>query len=183
MKFTRLHLILLLTAVCAGSSLGGFALGQKQARKRFTVERSQLLDAMNRQHKADLSKQKAELLELTKNSAMSSVELNKALADMLFSKKGIVPGSEELKKAEIAFADGDFARTAVLAKEANEVLIKSFQKAFKGLYITKNKESLWDVAKEIYGQEIRWMDIFQLNKKKISDYRNLEPGLVLVLPE
>lgn len=176
-------MVLLLAVVCAGSALGGLSWGQKQARKRFTVERSQLLEAMDRQHKADLSKQKAELLELTKNSAMSSVELNKTLADMFFSKKGIIPGSEEVKKAEIAFAGGDFTQAAVLAKEANEALIKSFQKAFKGLYITKNKESLWNVAKEIYGQEIRWMDIFQVNKKKIPDYRNLAADQVLILPE
>lgn len=52
------------------------------------------------------------------------------------------------------------------------------------IYIVKKNESLWDIAgrKEIYGNSLKWRDIYEANKDKIRNPDKIREGMRLKIP-
>lgn len=50
-------------------------------------------------------------------------------------------------------------------------------------YTVKSGQSLWKIAKEVYGDPNRWNEIYEANKEKIKDPNRLKQGLVLNIPQ
>ncbi|ONI47658.1 hypothetical protein AN643_04170 [Candidatus Epulonipiscioides saccharophilum] len=52
-----------------------------------------------------------------------------------------------------------------------------------GLYTVQKNDSLWSIACEIYGDPLRYNDIYELNKDIIKSNKVIYPGQVLKLPK
>lgn len=50
-------------------------------------------------------------------------------------------------------------------------------------YTVKPDESLYDIAKKLYGCGEKWQEIVKLNRKHVKNASKLEPGIVLRLPK
>lgn len=50
-------------------------------------------------------------------------------------------------------------------------------------YEVQNGDTLSQIAKERYGNKASWKYVYEVNKSKIKDPDNLEPGLVIELPD
>lgn len=50
-------------------------------------------------------------------------------------------------------------------------------------YVVKPGDTLWKIAKEVYGQGWRWRRIYKANKGVISDPGSLHVGQTIVIPE
>ena len=48
--------------------------------------------------------------------------------------------------------------------------------------IVKDGESLWTIAKDVYGSGARWMDLFDANRDQLANANQLKPGMVLRVP-
>lgn len=49
-------------------------------------------------------------------------------------------------------------------------------------YTVKSGDSLWKIAKSVYGDGSKWKAVYELNKNTISDPNTLSVGMVIVLP-
>lgn len=49
-------------------------------------------------------------------------------------------------------------------------------------YTIKKGDCLWSIAKSVYGDGSRYMDIYNANKDKISNPRLINVGVVLTIP-
>lgn len=50
-------------------------------------------------------------------------------------------------------------------------------------YKVKSGQSLWSIAKEVYGDPNRWRDIFEANRDRINNPGQIKPGMILRIPE
>ena len=55
-------------------------------------------------------------------------------------------------------------------------------KEIPSVYLVKQNDNLWNIAKAIYGKGERWTVIFEANKEKIKNPDILKPGLELQIP-
>ena len=51
-----------------------------------------------------------------------------------------------------------------------------------GTYLVVKGDSLWRIAKRVYGDAARWEDIFLANRRIIKNPALLSPGMTLRLP-
>lgn len=51
------------------------------------------------------------------------------------------------------------------------------------IYIVKQGEWLWDIARKEYGTAIGWFRIYEANREKIADPELIYPGQRFVIPE
>lgn len=55
-------------------------------------------------------------------------------------------------------------------------------KEIPSVYLVKQNDNLWNIAKSIYGKGEKWTVIFEANKEKIKNPDILKPGLELQIP-
>ncbi|MDD5645325.1 MAG: LysM peptidoglycan-binding domain-containing protein [bacterium] len=51
-------------------------------------------------------------------------------------------------------------------------------------YVVKKGDTLWKISgkSEVYGDPTKWQKIFNSNRDKLNDPKDLKPGMVLVIP-
>lgn len=53
---------------------------------------------------------------------------------------------------------------------------------YRGTYTVSRGDTLWDIASEVYGNPLRWKDLYQANRGLIKRASLIQPGQTLMLP-
>jgi len=86
-------------------------------------------------------------------------------------------------------------QTKVMAQSTSEQQMNGMKKspAAKGsskqikmagnIYVVKKGDCLWNIAKAIYNNPLKWKAIYKANKKKIKDPNLIYPNQKLIIPD
>lgn len=51
-----------------------------------------------------------------------------------------------------------------------------------GTYLVLKGDSLWKIAKRVYGDAAKWQDIYEANRRRLKNPELVSPGMTLRLP-
>ncbi len=72
-------------------------------------------------------------------------------------------------------------REQVVSKQKKQVKEKKIQPRFMEYKVRKG-ESLWTIAKKVYGEATKWTVIYENNRDVLTDPEKIRPGMVLKIP-
>jgi len=102
--------------------------------------------------------------------------------------KFLVPADDDQTPEVAAINSKSVKVTLVPEDKSNKtkkeiVPVKLAKAKNPGTYVVQSNDTLTKIAKRVYGTEKAWTKIYKLNKKLISDPRNLKSGQKLRIPE
>lgn len=101
----------------------------------------------------------------------------------VFRPEGIEPGTYTLRVDQLGPSGIVTARIEVPFERASPEQVKAAMAAGGGSVVVQPGNSLWRIARRVYGSGVRYTIIFSANQGKIRDPDLIYPGQVLELPE
>jgi nucleoid-associated protein YgaU len=96
----------------------------------------------------------------------------------LTPKAHVMEGQHRLRLDQLNAGGGVFARLELPFQRA----VLSAQDVPEGRIVVQPQQSLWRIARQAYGQGIRYTDIYEANRDQIRDPNLIFPGQVFSMP-
>lgn len=103
-------------------------------------------------------------------------------SDLLVPVDGIPAGTLDETKSKTLVGTDKAAASEVEEKVTTAKKPSAKAKPTAKTYVVQDKDSLFKIARRVYGSEKAWTKIYEYNKKAIPNPRNLKSGLKLRLP-
>ncbi|MCD6080309.1 MAG: LysM peptidoglycan-binding domain-containing protein [Candidatus Omnitrophica bacterium] len=92
----------------------------------------------------------------------------------------LTPRTEKVEEESLP-EEGIIPETGEETSEKGEVAVPQAQPKFIEYKVGKG-ESLWTIAKKVYGDPTKWTVIYENNRDILTDPEKLRPGMVLKIP-
>lgn len=101
-------------------------------------------------------------------------------AEKKYSKDGKAIAGESKAMAESQASDSDMSASAQGKKSASSA--KGKQAGIADTYVVKKGDCLWNIAKNVYKNPLKWRLIYKANKGKIKNPDLIYPGQKFKIP-
>ena len=157
----------------------------KDAGEKITGKSGQSKEEANREHAAFLKERVEKLGFPVENFSIDYFDDTATL-------KGVAPSQDVKEKIVLVVGNtqgvakvNDLIRVkkAEIKEEESVIQTESAQVPDARFYTVKSGDSLSKIAKEFYGNAMKYPEIFEANKPMLSDPNKIYPGQVLRIPQ